>query len=324
MDDHPAEQKPVPSWQSHAINLVLRLNTVRHPSRCDVADFRRTAARVDRWFARRPPGIDIREGRLGAIPATRIRQAVGTPRGILFLIHGGGWCLHTPRLHTGLAGRLALALNVEAVLPRYRLAPEHPFPAAGDDCLAAWQALLETGINPADVILAGDSAGGALALGLLAALRERDAAMPACTLLLSAATDLTTIGRSVIDNERSDAMFGIPALFLFRHWYIGEHNPGDARISPYWGDFQDFPPLFFQASGSEMLLDNSRLAEVKARRQGVQTRLSVWPGMPHDFTLFPFLPEARSGIAEQAAFVRWVRAGQAGSLPENPAEKAPG
>ncbi len=172
--------------------------------------------------------------------------------------------------------------------------------------------------------LIGDSAGGALALGLLGELRNAGEALPGCGVLLSAATDLTTIGRSVIDNERSDAMFGVPTLMLFRHWYLGEHNPTDPRISPYWGDFTGFPPLLFQVSASEMLLDNSRYAEAKAARQGVSTRLSVWPGMPHDFPLFAFLPEARAALAEQVAFIRARLGPEAPVSGHEPGEKAPG
>lgn len=299
----------MPSWQCHALNLVLRFNTRQHASRLEIAEIRRKAARIDRWFSRFPPGVEVRRDTLNGIPVRRIRPAAGAPGGTLFLIHGGAWCIETPNLHGRLGARLALALDREAVLPDYRLAPEFPFPAAREDCLAAWEGLVASGTDPARVVLAGDSAGGALALGLLGQLRDAGRALPECALLLSAATDLTTIGRSVVDNDRSDAMFGIPALLLFRHWYLGEQNPTDPRISPYWGDFSGFPPLFFQVSGAEMLLDNSRLAEAKARREGVRTQLSVWPGMPHDFTLFDFLPEAGEGIREQVAFVRSLRSG---------------
>jgi acetyl esterase/lipase len=296
----------MPSWQSHALNLILRIGSRKPAATRDIADFRRLAARADRWFARTPKRIAIREERLGGIPVRRIRPASGDVSGTLLLIHGGGWCIETPKLHTGLGARLALALEFEAVLPDYRLAPEHPFPAAAEDCRAVWRGLIDSGVDPARVVLAGDSAGGALALGLLGQLRDAGETLPRCALLLSPATDLTTIGRSVVDNERFDAMFGIPALLLFRHWYLGETNPTDPLASPYWGDFSGFPPLFFQVSGSEMLLDNSRYAAAKAIRQGVQATLSVWPGMPHDFTLFGFLPEAQRGVCEQADFVRSV------------------
>ena len=300
------------SWQSFMLNLALRLGASRRAARREISDYRRLAARFDRWFARLPPGVEISDGALGGVPVRHIRPAAGGAVGTLLLIHGGAWCIETPNLHSSLAARLALALGFEAILPNYRLAPEQPWPAAGDDCMATWEGLMAAGNDPASVVLAGDSAGGALALGLMARLRDAGRALPRCALLLSAAIDLTTIGRSVVDNERSDAMFGIPIMLLFRHWYIGDNNPGDPRISPYWGDFSGFPPLFFQVSGAEMLLDNSIHAEAKARRQGVYTRLSVWPGMPHDFTLFAFLPEAREGVREQVEFVKSIGSGKAG------------
>lgn len=319
----------MPSWQARATNLVLRLTAPRRAYRLDIDDFRRLAGRADRWFGRVPPDVTIADEALGGIPVRRIRPAACEVQGTLFLIHGGAWSFETPTLHTGLGARLALALDFEAILPDYRLAPEHPFPAAAEDCLTAWRGLTDSGVDPDRVLLAGDSAGGALALGLLGQLRDAGQMLPRCALLLSPATDLTTIGRAVIDNERSDAMFDVPALMLFRHWYLGETSPTDPLASPYWGDFTGFPPLFFQVSGSEMLLDNSRLAAAKAQRQGVAAQLGIWPGMPHDFTIFGFLPEARAGLQEQVDFVRSVF-GQ--SAPEEravystcePAEETPG
>ncbi len=304
------------SWQARLLNLALRCTIRKHPGKRTITDIRRMVDRLDRCFARFPRGAQWSEETLGDIPVRRIRPGRGGTKeplagagkpetqGVLFLIHGGAWCIETPNLNIGLGIRLASALGMEAVLPRYRLAPEHPFPAAGEDCLAAWQGLLQSGIDPSTVVLAGDSAGGALALGLLAQLRQAGLAMPRCVLLLSPATDLTSTGRSVADNVKTDVMFRMSALLLFRHWYLGDISPVDPLASPYWGDFTGFPPLMFQVSGAELLLDNSVLAEAKARRQGVTTRLSVWPGMPHDFTLFSCLPEARAGIRELADFVQ--------------------
>jgi monoterpene epsilon-lactone hydrolase len=292
------------SWQTRVLNLALRLLVRRRPGKRSIAQIRRMADGLDRWFGRWPPGVRVSEESMGGVPVRRIRPENGESTGLLFLIHGGGWCIETPNLHTGLGIRLAVALGMEAVLPHYRLAPEHPFPAASEDCLSAWRGLLQSGVQPSSVVLAGDSAGGALALGLLGQLRDGGMAMPACALLLSPATDLTTTGRSAADNARSDVMFRLSALFLFRHWYLGETNPSHPLASPYWGDFSGFPPLLFQVSGAEVLLDNSVLAEAKARRQGVTTRLSIWPGMPHDFTLFSFLPEARDGVVELVEFAR--------------------
>lgn len=292
------------SWQARLLNLALRCVVRKHPGKRTIMDIRRMVARLDGCFARFPRGARCSDETLGGIPVRRIQPDTGNTNGILFLIHGGAWCIETPNLDTGLGIRLALAMGREAVLPRYRLAPEHPFPAAGEDCLAAWQGLLQSGIDPSSVVLAGDSAGGALALGLLAQLRAAGLAMPRCALLLSAATDLASTGRSVADNVETDVMFRLSALLLFRHWYLGDTSPVNPLASPYWGDFTGFPPLLFQVSAAEMLLDNSVLAEAKARRQGVTTKLSIWPGMPHDFTLFACLPEARAGIRELADFAQ--------------------
>lgn len=292
------------SWQVRLLNLALRCVIRKHPEKRSIMDIRRMVERLDRCFARFPPGAQWSDETLGGVLVRRIKPVKGATKGLLFLIHGGAWCIETPNLHTGLGIRLALALGMEAVLPRYRLAPEHPFPAASDDCLAAWRGLLQSGIDPSSVVLAGDSAGGALALGLLAQLRQAGLAMPRCALLLSPATDLASTGRSVADNVKTDVMFRMSALLLFRYWYLGDTSPVDPLASPYWGDFTGFPPLMFQVSGAEMMLDNSVLAEAKARRQGVTTKLSVWPGMPHDFTLFACLPEARAGIRELADFAR--------------------
>lgn len=297
------------SWQARLLNLLLRVTMRQHVGNRTIEDIRRMAARADRRYGRVPPGVKVTHEVIGGVPVRRIQTGQVETKGVLLLLHGGAWCIETPNLHTGLCIRLAAALGMDAIMPGYRLAPEHPFPAANEDCLAVWNGLLQAGVPASSVVLAGDSAGGALSLALLARLRDSGQAMPQCALLLSPATDLTTSGRSASDNVKKDVMFQLSALFLFRHWYLGDTNPTDPLVSPYWGDFSGFPPLMFQVSGAEILLDNSRLAAAKARRQGVVTKLSVWPGMPHDFTLFGFLPEARAGIRELADFVRDPAAG---------------
>jgi acetyl esterase/lipase len=291
------------SWQARVFNQFLKIAGRRHPGKRTIADFRRMVARVDKWFTGLPRGVLIEEQTLGDVPVRWVRLAARGKEGAAFLIHGGAWCVETPNLHTGLAARLAVALGMNVVMPHYRLAPEYPFPAASEDCWAAWQGLLQSGVDPARVVLIGDSAGGALALGLMSRLHQAGMTQPQCGLLLSPATDLAIMGRSVVENHRSDAMFRITTLFLFRNWYLGDTSPTHPLASPYWGEFTGFPPLMFQVSGAEMLLDNSVFAAAKAQREGVAAQLSIWPGMPHDFTLFAFLPEARSGIGELVQFV---------------------
>ena len=292
------------SIQARLLNLLLRLIPRIDPARLQPKQLRRMAARADRRFARIPAGVSIEDSEISGIPVQRIKLLAMPSSGVIFLLHGGAWCIETPGLHAGFAARLALGLGREAIVPRYRLAPEFPFPAAFQDCRAAWSGLMESGVRAEDVVLVGDSAGGALALGLMGHLRDAGENLPACALLVSPCTDLATMGRSVIDNAKTDAMFGATTMLLLRHWYLGDTSPTDPVASPYWADLSGFPPLFFQVSGSEMLLDNSLLAEAKARRQGVKTSLSVWPGMPHDFPLFAGLPESARAIEELVSFAR--------------------
>lgn len=292
------------SWQARLFNWFLRLKVRKPPGGREVADFRRFVTKTDQRFNRIPKDVEWKESALAQIPARYVRPRQGTLNGTIFLLHGGAFCLETPNAHTALAGRMALELGMDAWIPSYRLAPEHPFPAAAEDCLAAWNALIESGVDPASVVLVGDSAGGALSLGLLGQLRDAGRALPACALLISPATDLASTGRSVIDNEQSDSMFCLSTVMLFRYWYLGSHNPTDPLASPFWGDFTGFPPLMFQVSGAEVLLDNSVLVEAKARRQGVVTEISIWPGMAHDFTLFDFLPESPKALKELTDFAK--------------------
>ncbi len=292
------------SWQTRLFNWYLRLMVRKPPQGKQVEHFRASVTRMDQRRDLMPSQMQWREAELGGIAARHVTPRNGDSKGTVFLLHGGAWCLESPNMHAALAGRLALELGMDAWIPAYRLAPEHPFPAATEDCLAAWNAMLASGVDPGQVVLCGDSAGGALSLGLLSQLRDAGREMPACALLISPATDLTSIGRSTIDNEQSDSMFLLATVMLFRHWYLGHNNPSNPLASPYWGSFSDFPPLMFQVSGAEVLLDNSVLAEAKARSQGVTTKIAVWPDMPHDFTLFGFLPESRKALIELAEFAR--------------------
>jgi monoterpene epsilon-lactone hydrolase len=290
------------SWQARCLKWVLRLVVRRQRSSNSVEAVRKKLHLIDRLMPGLPVGVQSREAELAGVPVQRIRSSEQTPVGTILFLHGGAWCFETPRLHANLAARLALALNMESVIPHYRLAPEHPFPAGHQDCIKIWNGLLQEGVQPGKVILMGDSAGGALALSLLAHLRDGNLELPACALLMSPATDLASTGRSMIDNAKSDDMFKPLNLMMFRHWYLGDISPTDPMASPYWGDFSGFPPLMFQVSGSELLLDNSVMAEKKARHQSVETQISIWPDMPHDFPLFKFLPESAKAVDELVEF----------------------
>jgi acetyl esterase/lipase len=185
----------------------------------------------------------------------------------------------------------------------YRLAPEHPFPAALEDCLAAYRWLLGTGISPLDIVIAGDSAGGNLTLTTLLSLRDAGDPLPAAAVCIAPMTDLEGTGESFRTKD-DPALTAEFALKVARH-YAGDHDLRLPLLSPYHGDLRGLPPLLIQVGGDEILLsDATRLAD-DARAAGVEVHLAVWPKMWHVWHVFaPSLPEARRAIDDIGAFIR--------------------
>lgn len=227
------------------------------------------------------------------------------PDRVLLYIHGGAWVMGSPRTHRALAADLARRAGVRALSLDYRLAPEHPYPAALDDCVAAYEWLLASGIEPGRIVVAGDSAGGNLALALLLRLRDAGTPLPAGAVLLSPVTDLELGGASHATRKALDPFFATADLRPFIASYVGDHDPGEPYLSPLGADLRGLPPLLIQVGDHEVLLDDAvRLGE-RARAAGVEARTVVWPGMMHVFQIqAPFLPEARRANREIAAFIR--------------------
>ena len=190
------------------------------------------------------------------------------------------------------------ATGLRVLVPDYRLAPEHPFPVGLDDCFAVYRWLIDEGFASQRLAIAGDSAGGNLALGVLMRSRDHGLPLPACAALMSPITDFTGSGRSVQLNEASDVLFGRSALHLVQSAYLGGAAADDPAVSPLFGDWAGLPPLLFHTSDSEMLLDDSLRAVERARACGVHAEAKVWPDLPHVFQLIDLLPEARESLAE--------------------------
>jgi acetyl esterase/lipase len=225
-------------------------------------------------------------------------------RCILYL-HGGGYFGMSARTHRSITSRLATWSDTRLFALDYRLAPEHRFPAALDDALAAFRALIAAGTPPSRILVAGDSAGGGLALALLVALRDAHDALPAAAVLFSPWTDLAATGQSFTDNNGRDALlFGSWLPTIARH-YLGGTPATHPLASPVYADLTGLPPLLAQVSESEVLLDDSRRVIEQATRVGVPATLQLWPDVPHGWQLFaPILPEARSALRDAAAFIR--------------------
>ena len=209
------------------------------------------------------------------------------------------------RTHRALTSRLAVGGKARLFALNYRLAPEHPFPAALDDAVAAWRALGAGGIPPSRLLVAGDSAGGGLALALLLALRDAGEALPAAAIVFSPWTDLAATGASIIDNDAGDPLFHGSWVARQARFYLADTPPTHPLASPLYADLTGLPPLLIQASDSEVLLDDSRRLAERAMRSGVAVTLRIWHDVPHGWQIFaPILPEARDALREAGDFAR--------------------
>lgn len=295
------------SWQARATNVGLRLLArprTRLRSDRDIAGFRALAARLDARLGRVPRDARTHWDRSGPVPGQWIEVAEGDPEYVILYLHGGGFVARTPTLHAGLVARLCGAARVRAFVPDYRLAPEHPFPAAPEDCLATYEWLLGTGVDPLRVAIAGDSAGGCLALAVLLQARDRALPLPACAALLSPATNLAEPGDSYTRNAQRDALASDwESIQVLARAYLGTADPRDPRASPAYGKLHGLPPFLSLVGGTELLLDDSRLIVDRARAAGVNAWVDVWEGMPHVFPAFEFLPESRRALDRIAHFL---------------------
>ncbi|MFL9856802.1 alpha/beta hydrolase [Paraburkholderia madseniana] len=232
---------------------------------------------------------------------------------IVLYCHGGGYYFCSPRTHRSLVFDLATRANAPIFSLDYRLAPEHRFPAALDDATAAYRQLVADGTPPESIVIAGDSAGGGLALATVVALRDAGDPLPAGCLLFSPWTDLAAAGATIRTNDGLDPMFSGPAIARAAQVYLGDTPATHPYASPVYADLNGLPPLFIMAGSTEVLLDDSQRVADKARAAGVDCELEVWKKMPHVWPLFtPFIPEGGRALDRAAAFVRRVTSATSG------------
>ena len=254
---------------------------------------------------RRVQYVDTIVSGIPAIVATPIDDVAGTspPRHLLYL-HGGGYMLGSPRSHIAMAARLARLADATATVIDYRLAPEHVYPAAIDDCVAAYRALV-TDVDPATITIAGDSAGGGAVLSTMCALRDAGDRLPGAAYLLSPWTDLTGSGESVRTRAQADPMIDGSRIPAAGRVYAGETPLDHPGVSPLFADLHGLPSMLIQTGVDEVLLsDSTRLAE-KARAAGVDVTLDLADGMWHVYQSFArFVPEATDALHRAAVFIR--------------------
>ncbi len=268
----------------------------------DVAAARRLMAPLDRVLGATGLGVRRTPVDAGGVAAEWVAgRREGRTRTILYL-HGGGFIVSTPRMHARLAARLSTLLDARVLVPDYRLAPEHPLPAAHEDCLAAYRWLLERGHDPARVALIGDSAGGLLVLSTLQRIRDAGVPRPACGVMFSPGFDLAAVDEAAAATA-ADPMISAAMLALMQRLVIDPIDPQDPRISPCAGSLADLPPLLIQVGSTEALLGQSLKVAERARAAGTQVELQIWPEMPHVFQIATWLPEARRALAYVGEFV---------------------
>jgi epsilon-lactone hydrolase len=264
-----------------------------------------TEGSVKRFF-RPPRGITVTSVAVGSVRGDWLAPiGLGKNAPVILYLHGGGYTTGSPLTHRDLVGRLALAAGVQALVLDYRLAPEHPFPAALDDSVAAYKYLLGEGIKPAQIVIAGDSAGGGLTLTTLISLRDSGLPLPAAGVCISPMTDLAFTGESGTANAKLDPVIQVETLRSHSARYLAGQDPRLPLASPLYADLHGLPPLLIQAGSYEVLLDDAiRLAE-RARAQGVSVTLSIAPGMWHVWHVYAALiPEAKWAIQEIAVFLK--------------------
>lgn len=249
------------------------------------------------------------------------RLRVEAPEQVILYLHGGGYVCGKTRTYFNLCGRLAKELSAEVWLPDYRVAPEHPFPAAIEDALASYELLLKQGWRPEQITIAGDSAGGGLTLGTLLALRDNGRPLPKCAVALSPFADVRCITPSITRNNASDWMLDKEMLETGRGLYA--RSPQETLhpyASPALGDYTGLPPLFITVCEQECLRDDAYAVEKQARAAGVPVTLLSRQDLLHVWPIFvPVMPEAREDLQRIVNFIRAAGRGsqtgrQAGAL----------
>jgi monoterpene epsilon-lactone hydrolase len=274
------------------------------------ADIQQTRAAYEALHAEfsPPDGIAVRPANAGGVPSLLLGSGEEEPT--LLYLHGGGFVLGSAFGYRPLAGALALAAGTGALVPEYRLAPEHPFPAALDDALRAYGWMLERGVPPEHVTLAGDSAGAGLVLSLLLTLKERGLPLPGGAVMLCPAVDLT-FGLLVPppDDAQAEAALAFGRLAVVA--YLGEHPIDDPVISPLRADLSGLPPMLIQAATGDLQRPDAQALADRAADHGVDVRLELYPVDTHVFHFFwSFLPEAADALESAGRFVAAVRSGE--------------
>jgi len=295
----------MPAMSDKGIHVVREHLAKLPPSNTlTIAERRAQYERAERIFPT-PPDVKVETVTAHERPAEWLTPPRARPDAVVLYLHGGGYVIGSPRSHRHLAAAIAGAAGTRALLLDYRLAPEHPFPAALEDAVAAYEWVLSRGIAPGQVVIAGDSAGGGLTVATLLALRERGLPRPAGGVCISPWVDLTNSAPSYTSKAAVDPIVTQEGIGLMTRAYIGTGDPKQPLVSPLYADLRSLPPLLIHVGSDEVLLDDAVGLAERARAAGVDVKLEEWPAMIHVWHWFlPMLDEAERAIAGIGVFVR--------------------
>ncbi|MFT4959829.1 MAG: monoterpene epsilon-lactone hydrolase [Paracoccaceae bacterium] len=293
------------SRRKKALNFFLRyMEKPRLARESDPGKLRSVFESKARLFFRPPCDTRYENGDLG-VPVQWAQVGTYIGSGVLLYFHGGGYVFGSPFTHRAMLARLAGLTGMRACLPTYRLAPEHPFPAALDDARTAYDGLLASGVPADQIVMGGDSAGGGLVLALLADICARDVPKPAAVFAFSPLTDLTFSGDSVVTNAQADVMLPASRGAEMAEMYLQGADAANPFASPLYADFCGAPDICLFAGDTEILLDDTRRMAVRLREQGVRTSEHIVKDLPHVWPIFQrLLPEADATLTDLAAWIR--------------------
>jgi acetyl esterase/lipase len=272
----------------------------------DLAKLRRTNRRLTHWWVRNPPRstrtvpVDA-----GGIPAVRVTTPLSRADHNILYLHGGAYIQGSPSLYRDLTWRIADAARAAVLAPDYRLAPEHPFPAAVEDAVGAYRWLVASGADARKLAIMGDSAGGGLVFAMLMRLRDEGDVLPAAAVALSPWADLTLTSDTVRRFAKSDPVLNADEAHHFARWYLGGADPRHPYASPVFGDPRGLPPALIQVGDDEILLGDAETMAMRLREAGCTADLEIWPRMPHVWHMLAgIVPESHQAVERIAGFLQ--------------------
>jgi epsilon-lactone hydrolase len=294
------------SLRSEAVRLGLRcLIKRRNCLALSIQQHRQFASTAERLVPDPPPTTDTRRVDADGVRADLVTTPASQPDRYVLFLHGGGFIIGSPSLYRHVTWRIAESACARVLAVDYRLAPEHPFPAALEDAVSAYHWLLARGADPRQIAVMGDSAGGGLAFSLMLRLRDDRIALPGAAVALSPWTDLALTGASLKLNARSDPILNAENPPQFVEDYLDGADPRTPYVSPLYGDPAGLPPTIIQVGSDEILRDDAVRMADRMRAAGCQVELEIWSRMPHVWHVFvPLIPEAGRAIDRIGSFVR--------------------